>query len=106
MGTQSLGEDQSLPLGGETNPVNEMLRLPVVFSSGDWEPSAAWGPRPGFLFLKGSWRLKCYCRFRAIPEAPSVPHSSAVPWAYRGSWIRETYPRSSNLGHSLLTEGT
>lgn len=106
MGTQSLGEDQSLPLGGETNPVNEKLRLPVVFSFGDWEPSAAWGPTPGFLFLKGFWRLKCYCRFRAIPEAPSVPHSSAVPWAYRGSWIRETYPRSSNLGHSLLTEGT
>lgn len=37
MGTQSLGEDRSLPLGGETNPVNEKLRLPVVFSSGDWE---------------------------------------------------------------------
>lgn len=48
MGTQSLGEDRSLPLGGETSPVNEKLCLPVVFSS------AAWGPRPGFLFLKGS----------------------------------------------------
>lgn len=54
MGTQSLGEDRSLPLGGETSPLNEKLRLPVVFSSGGWEPFAAWGPRPGFLFLKGS----------------------------------------------------
>lgn len=54
MGTLSLGEDRSLPLGGETSPVNEKLCLPVVFSSGGWEPSAAWGPRPGFLFLKGS----------------------------------------------------
>lgn len=60
MGTQSLGEDRSLPLGGETNPVNEKLRLPVVFSSGDWERfcslgTKTWLPLPQRILE--SWTL-------------------------------------------------
>lgn len=109
MCTQSLGEDRSLPLGGETSPVNEKLRLPVVFSSGGWEPSAAWGPRPGFLFLKGS-RNPGDSRVTAGPGpfprhqvSPTVVQSPGLTEAL-GS--EKSMPGPAIWGRVSCTEGT
>lgn len=92
MCTQSLGEDRSLPLGGETSPVNEKLRLPVVvFSSGGWEPFAAWGPRPGFLFLKGS-------------RNPGDSRVTAGPGPFPGHQVSPTVVQSPGLTEALGSE--
>lgn len=90
MGTEGLGENRSLPLGGETSPVKEKVCLRVVFSSGcsPWEPSAAWGPRSGFLFLKGPGTLE-FCSPTVVQGHSRGTEYPQHPCSPRGHCLNE-----------------